>query len=273
MIRPASARGNIGRTMTAENKALIRELRAELAKAARAEDAPIMQRYMKSEMPYYGVKSTPLRQLCKQVFARHPLSSFEAWRDSVLALYRGAKKREERYAALELMGQRQYRAYRTMKALGLYEELIVSGAWWDLVDGIATHRLGELLREHPAQMRRTMLRWSRSEDMWKRRCAILCQNRFKQDTDLELLFACIEPSIDSGEFFLRKAIGWALRQYAWTDPGAVVRYVREHEQRLSGLTKREALKNVGRRSRAPAGAVSTPARSTPPGIGATSPRP
>jgi len=90
-----------------------------------------------------------------------------------------------------------------------------------------------------------MLAWSRSRNLWKRRSAILCQLSFKHETDLDLLYACMEPSLNSREFFLRKAIGWALRQYAWTDPGEVQRYVREHADRLSSLSRREALKNVG----------------------------
>jgi 3-methyladenine DNA glycosylase AlkD len=89
-----------------------------------------------------------------------------------------------------------------------------------------------------------MLRWSRSPDMWKRRTSILCQLTFKKDTDLKLLYACIEPSMDSTEFFLRKAIGWALRQYAWTYPDEVRRYVRKNAARLSPLSRREALKNL-----------------------------
>jgi len=80
--------------------------------------------------------------------------------------------------------------------------------------------------------------------MWKRRVSIICQLRFKKETDLELLYSNIEPNLDDREFFIRKAIGWALRQYAWTDPGEVVRYVRSRESRLSGLSKREALKNI-----------------------------
>ncbi len=95
-------------------------------------------------------------------------------------------------------------------------------------------------------MKRRMLAWSRDADMWKRRSAILCQLRAKGETDLEFLYACIEPSLDSKAFFLRKAIGWALRQYAWTDPAEVARYVAAHADRLSGLSQREALKNVGR---------------------------
>src|SRR5262245_43115980 len=91
-----------------------------------------------------------------------------------------------------------------------------------------------------------MLAWSRDRDMWKRRTSIICQLRFKAHTDLDLLAACIEPSLGSSEFFLRKAIGWALRQYAWTDPEWVVGYVAEHESALSPLSRREALKNVRR---------------------------
>jgi 3-methyladenine DNA glycosylase AlkD len=163
-------------------------------------------------------------------------------------MWHGARFREERYAAIELTGHRSARAHQTLEALPLYEELIVTGAWWDLVDGIASHRLGGLLRRHPREMRRAMLEWSRDDDLWKRRSAIICQLGFKADIDLELLYACIEPSLGSREFFLRKAIGWALRQHAWTDPAEVARYVREKGDALSGLSRREALKNIAPRA-------------------------
>ena len=83
--------------------------------------------------------------------------------------------------------------------------------------------------------------------MWKRRSAIICQLSAKRETDLDLLYTCIEPSIGRPEFFLRKAIGWALRQYTWTDPDEVARYVAANVDRLSGLSQREALKNGGKR--------------------------
>jgi 3-methyladenine DNA glycosylase AlkD len=95
-------------------------------------------------------------------------------------------------------------------------------------------------------MRKTMLAWSRCPDMWKRRVSIICQLKRREETDLDLLYACIEPSIASKEFFLRKAIGWALREVAWTNPEEVIRYVSQNESRLSGLSQREALKNVAR---------------------------
>jgi 3-methyladenine DNA glycosylase AlkD len=93
-------------------------------------------------------------------------------------------------------------------------------------------------------MRKTMLAWSRSSDLWKRRTSIICQMFFREQTDLSLLFQCIEPSLASKEFFLRKAIGWALRQLAKHDANAVLRYVDEHRAELSPLSQREALKHL-----------------------------
>jgi 3-methyladenine DNA glycosylase AlkD len=204
-----------------------------------------MQAYMKSSMPYIGVGAAALRHVCRSVFADLDLPSAAAWRRAALGLWRGARYREERYAAIELTGVKRFDPFQDMAALPMYEEMIVTGAWWDLVDGIAGHRLGLLLRRFPREMRKEMLAWSRSDDLWKRRSAILCQLTFKKTTDLDLLYATIEPALSSKEFFLRKAIGWALRQHAWTDPNEIRRYVREHETQLSPLSRREALKNVG----------------------------
>ena len=95
-------------------------------------------------------------------------------------------------------------------------------------------------------MKSLMRRWARDPHLWKRRAAILCQIRFKADTDLDLLYACIEPNLADKDFFMRKAIGWALRQYAWTDAREVSRYVATNRDRLSPLSVREALRNVGR---------------------------
>jgi 3-methyladenine DNA glycosylase AlkD len=221
-------------------RALRRELRAH-ADPARAEGA---RAYMKSTMPFHGLDARTLRAACKRVFAEHPLGSFEAWRGTVLTLWREARHREERYAAIELTGLRAYREYQTLDAVPMYEELIVDGAWWDLVDAVAVHRIGPILRAYPREMKKLLLAWSKGDDLWKRRSAILAQVAFKKDTDTRLLYACIEPSLARREFWLRKAIGWALRAYAWHAPGEVARYVRENEARLSGLSKREALKNV-----------------------------
>jgi len=200
---------------------------------------------MKSAMPYLGVQTVPLRKVTKALIAARPIASFEDWSDTVLALWRKGSYREERYAAIELAGHGLYREFQTLDALPMYEEMITSGAWWDYVDAIASRQIGGLLRRHPAEMASILRQWAACDDMWKRRSAILAQLQFKHDTDLKLLYDCIRPSIGSPEFFLRKGIGWALRQYAWTDAAEIQRYVRKFEAKLSPLTKREALKNVG----------------------------
>ncbi len=214
----------------------------EVADPARARG---MQAYMKSAMPYLGVSAVPLREVCKAQFKDIEWPDLKSWQADVLELWRGARFREERYAAIELSGVKAAREFQTFAALPMYEEMIVTGAWWDYVDTMAGHRLWTILQNEGEPMKRAMLGWSTDVDMWKRRSAILCQLRAKGSTDLALLYACIEPSLDSKEFFLRKAIGWALRQYAWTDPAEVRRYVAQHADRLSGLSRREALKNVG----------------------------
>lgn len=223
---------------------LAQTVRAKLTQVAEPRRAPAMQAYMKSAMPYLGVSTVPLRKACKEVFAGLAWPDRAAWEADVLALWRGAEYREERYAAIELCDHRAARGFRRVDALPMYEEMIVSGAWWDYVDNIASRHLWPILEGDRAAMTAAMLDWSTDEDMWKRRSAILCQLPAKASTDLDLLHACIEPSLGSKEFFLRKAIGWALRQYARMDPDEVRRYVAAHADRLSGLSKREALKHL-----------------------------
>ncbi|QDZ07155.1 DNA alkylation repair protein [Sphingomonas panacisoli] len=228
-------------------KSLRHRVRQALEAVAEPVRAPAMQAYMKSAMPYLGVSSVPRRTALKTVFGGLDWADSAAWQNDVLALWRDAEFREERYAAIELCAVKAARPFQRIDALPMYEEMIVSGAWWDYVDEIAGHRLWVLLQNDRAAMTKRMLDWSTDDDMWKRRSSIICQLPAKGATELDLLYRCIEPSIGSTEFFLRKAIGWALRQYAWTDPDEVARYVAANEGRLSGLSKREALKNGGKR--------------------------
>lgn len=228
----------------AVNTELVAAIRKELERLADPERAPKMQAYLKTEMPCRGVTVPLQRELVARAAATFSINSFEDWRDTVRALWEGATYREELGCAGFLAGERRYRAFQTLEALPLYEELIVRGAWWDLVDDIATHRLGPLVLAYPEPMHRTMRAWSRDRSLWKRRSSIICQMTLKKKTDIELLYACIESNLADGDFFIRKAIGWALRALAYVNPDEVVRYVRENEARLSPLSKREALKNI-----------------------------
>ena len=222
---------------------LLTRLRAEMRADADASRAAGMQAYMKSTMPYHGLKLPHVRAISRRVFAGQQFPTCDDWRAAVLALWREARYREERYAAIGLAGDRRYAHCRTVGALPMFEEMIATGAWWDYVDEIA-HLIGEMLRAHPQEMTSVMRAWSTDENMWKRRVAIICQISFKRDTDLRLLYANIEPNLADRSFWIRKAIGWALRAYAWTDPEEVASYVRDHQHLLSGLSRREALKNV-----------------------------
>ena len=189
----------------------------ELADPARAEG---MRSYMKSEMPFLGVTAVPRRAALRRVFAEHRLDSAPEWRRAVLALWREAEYREERYAAIELTGApRRTGRFQTLDALPMYEEMIVTGAWWDYVDDIAVHRIGPLLPPYPdthAPLDAGLGRTRRPLEAAHRHH--LPELRSRPSTDAGLLYACIEPSLSDSEFFPRKAIGWALRQYAKTNP-------------------------------------------------------
>ncbi|HEX7527685.1 MAG TPA: DNA alkylation repair protein, partial [Thermoanaerobaculia bacterium] len=111
---------------------LLRSLRRSLAAAGTRERAEGARAYMKSAMPFHGVDTRTLREICRQVFVGHAVASSAVWRRDVLAIWRGAKFREERYAAIELTGDRRARGFQTMASLPMYEEMIVTGGWWDL---------------------------------------------------------------------------------------------------------------------------------------------
>jgi 3-methyladenine DNA glycosylase AlkD len=135
----------------AADRALVDAVRRALREAADPAKAPGMQAYMKSALPFHGVQAPAQRRIFRAVFADHPVGAFAAWRATVLALWREASRREERYAAGALVSDRRYRDHRTASAaLPLYRELVVTGAWWDLVDAVATHPVAELLARRRA---------------------------------------------------------------------------------------------------------------------------
>ncbi len=224
------------------DESLIAELRSGLQAAADPERAAGQQAYMKSAMPFYGVQMPEIRRLSRAAATARPNLSREAWLATIEALWRQAEKREERHAALEILAASPYRQHASPALLELLERLIVDGAWWDYVDPIAINQVGPLLRDHRMEIEPHLLAWSVGEDIWLRRSAILAQLKFKADTDWPLLQRLIEPSRESTEFFLRKGIGWALREYSKTEPDRVLNYVRTNRQVLSGLTRREGLK-------------------------------
>ena len=141
----------------AADEGLLAAVRAALVMAAEPERAPAMQAYMKSAMPYLGVPKPARERALRPVFAARVLPDAGVWSATVLALWRRAQFREERYAAIDLTGHRAYLAYQRAEALGLYDEMITTGAWWDYVDEVAARRVGPLLAARPEVMRPVIL--------------------------------------------------------------------------------------------------------------------
>lgn len=226
-----------------EVAALVRAVRTALAEIGDSAKAPEMRRYMKSEMPFRDVPKPARRTVTRRVFAEHPLTTRDSFLDATLQLWREAKFREERYVAIELTGDRRYRRWQDATLLPLYDELIITGAWWDYVDEIAIRRVGPILRADPETVGPIMRRWAVDNDLWRRRAAVICQVGFRDDVDRALLTETVEATMTDRDFFLRKAIGWALRELGKTDPEWVATFVAEHPA-LSPLSVREALKYV-----------------------------
>ena len=218
---------------------------ANLRAEANPERARQQQAYMKSEMPYFGSSVPRCRRIAHEVLRDYPPQNSEAWVSAILLLWREAKHREERYVAIELFLYKKFYDWLVPDQLPVLEEMVVTGAWWDFVDALASRGMGIMIVNDPIQTKRILCQWAKDQNIWKKRVAILAQLKSKTNTDVEFLSKCIEPSIGRPEFFLRKGIGWALREYSKTNPDWVLEFVEKHPG-LSDLSRREALKHLVR---------------------------
>jgi 3-methyladenine DNA glycosylase AlkD len=228
---------------------LLAAVTAALVERADPVRAAAQQRYMKSAMPYFGLTSPQLRAALGPLL-REPalvMETRDQWVATVTALWEGATHREQWYAAIALARHRAYRSWVDSDAMPLWENLIRAGAWWDVVDDIATHLVRDTLLADPSVEGLRMREWAGADSLWVRRSAIISQVGVGPRVDQALLADVIEPNIDDRDFFCRKAIGWALRDHARHDPDWVIAFVAAHPN-LSGLSRREALKYVGART-------------------------
>jgi 3-methyladenine DNA glycosylase AlkD len=213
-----------------------------LAAAADPKKAEGMQAYLKTDMPFYGVQKPDRVGIVRHLVKTYPPPTRDDYEDLVTALW-SLPHREEKYTAVAIA--KAHRAFIVLDSLPLYRRLIVEGAWWDFVDEVAIHLVGRLVVEHADEAWAVVDAWIDDEDMWLRRTSIICQVGAKEDTDIDRLFGFCERRAFEKESFIRKAIGWALRDYARTDPDAVAAFVRAHRDDLSGLSFREATKHIG----------------------------
>jgi len=217
------------------------EIRGALAADADPELAPGMAAYMKvaenGGLEFLGLRRPAVRRIART--AAKPVSDDERLA-AAIDLWDEAWYREERYAAQDLLAM-SWTSGR-LDLLDLHRRMAVEGAWWDHVDEVA-HRISDLVERHPATMRTTLVAWSAADDLWLRRLAIIGQLGLRERVDLDLLAAVVGTNLGERAFFVRKAIGWALRDVARTYPQWVRVFVEDHD--LSPLSRREALKHLG----------------------------
>jgi 3-methyladenine DNA glycosylase AlkD len=201
--------------------------------------------YMRHQFAFLGIPTKPREALMREALAGLARPGEDDLVDLTWAMW-AREEREYQYAACGLL--RRFQQVLTPAFIPTAEYAITTRAWWDTVDTLAQHVVGDIVRRH-RELESLMAEWLVSDDLWLARTSILHQGPWKADTDPDILFAaCLTRAADT-EFFLRKAIGWALRSYSHVDPAAVERFVHDHDAELSGLSKREALKAIERARR------------------------
>ena len=220
-------------------EALAMAIKEALREIADPERAVGMAAYLKHKQAFLGVPSQGIREIVRRCAKENPPTDTAQLGGVVRELWQG-EFREDRYGAIRLA--ERFRKLQSPELLPLYHWMIQTGQWWDLVDITASNLIGSLMREFP-ELSETVFGWIEDDDMWLRRTALLAQLKYKQATDRERLANMILTTAHEKEFFIRKAIGWVLREYAKTDAQWVWAFVKDHEDRLSDLSRREALKH------------------------------
>ncbi|MDV9188699.1 DNA alkylation repair protein [Streptomyces sp. SR27] len=199
-----------------------------------------MVAYMKGVAPFLGLRTPERRALSRTVLDGTPRPDEGDCAAVALRCF-ALPEREYHYFAVDYLRRHVKRC--SSGFLPVARRLVTTTSWWDTVDHLAAHVVGGLVAADPALGAR-MDEWIEDEDLWVARTALLHQLRFKEDTDADRLFAhCLRRAADT-DFFLRKAIGWSLREYGKTAPGEVRAFVAAHTDRLSPLSVREALKHL-----------------------------
>jgi 3-methyladenine DNA glycosylase AlkD len=214
-------------------------LKTLLEKNADPTQAPAMKKYMRDQFEYLGIKSPTMKEVMKEFITANGLAPIKEL-DVILRELWALPQREFQYAATGFLSRREKELPSSF--IKTIEYLIVTKSWWDTVDTISGGTLGVHFRRYPDVREKTLAKWRKSDNLWLRRACILFQLNYKQETNFPLLCEIICENLDSKEFFINKAIGWALRQYARIDPKAVKKFVKATP--LHPLSQREAMKHL-----------------------------
>jgi 3-methyladenine DNA glycosylase AlkD len=197
-----------------------------------------MKKYMREQFEYLGIKSPQVKILIREHIGKHGLPALNEV-DVIARDLWELPQREFHYVAISLLERLEKKL--PAKSIKTVEYLITHKSWWDTVDNVS-HIVGVLFKRFPDVRAKYLPKWRVSKNIWLRRTAILYQLDYKAETDFDLLSAIIRENLGSTEFFINKAIGWALRQYAYTDAKAVKRFVKATD--LHPLSRREAMKHL-----------------------------
>jgi 3-methyladenine DNA glycosylase AlkD len=209
--------------------------------AANPADAAFMKKYMKDQFEYFGIRAPQQKEIRRHFFKTYGLPDPDEVPEMVKELWI-QPEREYQYFAIDI-------SEKVLKKMGedaieTIEFMVVNKSWWDTVDWVASHHAGTYFKIFPEKIPEITGAWMDSGNMWLQRTALLFQLKYKNATDVDLMFAYMRRLSGIKEFFIRKAIGWALREYSKTAPESVIKFVESTE--LSGLSRREALKVIER---------------------------
>jgi 3-methyladenine DNA glycosylase AlkD len=218
----------------------ISQLEAAFNQNKNEENAFQMKKYMKDLFSFYGIKTTERRAIFHDLLKSNQQEISENYREIALTLFK-KEYRELHYCGIEILIKNLKKNYRK-DDIKLIETFLITNSWWDSVDTISKYLLGQYLIEFPNETEKVIERFSNSENKWLNRSAILFQLGYKKNTNYELLFSeCVKHS-QSKEFFIQKAIGWALREYGSVNPGLVLNFVNNTD--LKPLSRKEAIRKL-----------------------------
>ena len=220
---------------------LLNTLQAAFAKHADPERAQGQQAYMKSTMSFWGIRLPEVRKISNVIFKECIPADNNEYRQTVLYLFEHAQHRENWYAGMHYANK--FKRFIVTENIDLYLDVIRLVQWWDIVDDFAARFVGGALKQ-VADIKPSLLAWIVDDNMWVRRTALLAQLKYKENTDADLLAQLILSVAHEKEFFIRKAIGWVLREYSYTNPEWVQLFIKKHEDVLSNLSVREGLKAI-----------------------------
>ncbi|CAM4251892.1 DNA alkylation repair protein [Flavobacterium terrigena] len=196
--------------------------------------------YLKNNFPFYGIPTQARREILKNCAAEYQEDIKDNFRTICWELYQ-FPHREMHHAAIDIFLKEIKKKFQ-INDIHLIEKLIITNSWWDSVDTLAKYAVGGYLTKFPEKKYAIIDQFSNSDNMWLNRTAIIFQLGYKQKTDFNLLISECEKHKHSNEFFIQKAIGWALREYGSVNPSGVLEYV--NQANLKPLSKKEAIRKI-----------------------------